>query len=30
MRITQNEAGGYVAVFTGGVRLVYSPEETEE
>jgi lipopolysaccharide export system protein LptC len=30
MRITQDETGGYVAVFTGGVRLVYDPMQREE
>lgn len=30
MRITQDEAGGYVAVFNGGVRLVYDPTKREE
>lgn len=30
MRITQDEEGGYVAVFTDGVRLVYTPAQTEE
>jgi lipopolysaccharide export system protein LptC len=30
MRITQDEAGGYVAVFNGGVRLVYDPMKHEE
>jgi lipopolysaccharide export system protein LptC len=30
MRITQDEAGGYVAVFNGGVRLVYDPMKREE
>lgn len=29
MRITQDEAGGYVLVFNGGVRLVYDPGRTE-
>ena len=30
MRITQDDEGGYVAVFTNGVRLVYTPAQTEE
>jgi lipopolysaccharide export system protein LptC len=30
MQITQSEGGGYVVVFTGGVRLVYMPVQTEE
>lgn len=30
MRITQNDAGGYVAVFNGGVRLVYDPGQSKE
>jgi lipopolysaccharide export system protein LptC len=30
MRITQDEAGGYVAVFNGGVRLIYDPTKPEE
>ncbi len=30
MRITQDDAGGYVAVFNGGVRLVYTPAQTQE
>ena len=30
MRITQDDQGGYVAVFTDGVRLVYTPVQTEE
>lgn len=30
MRITQNEAGGYVAVFNDGVRLLYDPQKSEE
>jgi lipopolysaccharide export system protein LptC len=30
MRITQDAAGGYVAVFNGGVRLVYDPMKREE
>jgi lipopolysaccharide export system protein LptC len=30
MRITQDEAGGYVAVFNGGVRLVYDPPDRRE
>ena len=30
MQITQDEAGGYVAVFTEGVRLVYTPVQTGE
>jgi lipopolysaccharide export system protein LptC len=30
MRITQDPAGGYVAVFNGGVRLLYDPMQREE
>ena len=30
MRITQDPAGGYVAVFNGGVRLLYDPMKREE
>jgi lipopolysaccharide export system protein LptC len=30
MHITQDEQGGYVVVFTDGVRLVYTPVQTEE
>jgi lipopolysaccharide export system protein LptC len=30
MRITQDDAGGYVAVFNGGVRLVYDPMKRQE
>ena len=30
MRITQGEAGGHVAVFNGGVRLIYTPSQTRE
>jgi lipopolysaccharide export system protein LptC len=30
MRITQDDEGGYVVVFTEGVRLVYTPAQTEE
>jgi lipopolysaccharide export system protein LptC len=30
MHVTQGEDGGYVAVFTGGVRLLYTPVQTEE
>jgi lipopolysaccharide export system protein LptC len=30
MHITQDEQGGYVVVFTDGVRLVYTPAQTEE
>jgi lipopolysaccharide export system protein LptC len=30
MRITQDDAGGYVAVFNGGVRLVYDPAKRQE
>ena len=30
MRITQDEAGGYIAVFNGGVRLLYTPPEARE
>lgn len=30
MHITQDEQGGYVVVFTDGVRLVYTPLQTEE
>lgn len=30
MRITQDDEGGYVVVFTDGVRLVYTPAQTEE
>jgi lipopolysaccharide export system protein LptC len=30
MRITQDDAGGYVAVFKGSVRLVYDPGKRQE
>jgi lipopolysaccharide export system protein LptC len=30
MRITQDDVGGYVVVFIGGVRLVYDANRTEE
>ena len=30
MRITQDEAGGYIAVFNGGVRLLYTPPQPRE
>lgn len=30
MHITQGEEGGYVVVFTEGVRLLYTPVQTEE
>jgi lipopolysaccharide export system protein LptC len=30
MRITQDDAGGYVAVFNGGVRLIYEPLNRQE
>ena len=30
MRITQDGAGGYLAVFTQGVRLLYIPAKTED
>jgi lipopolysaccharide export system protein LptC len=30
MRITQDDAGGYLAVFNGGVRLLYDPMQREE
>ncbi len=30
MRITQDAAGGYIAVFNGGVRLLYTPPEPRE
>jgi lipopolysaccharide export system protein LptC len=30
MRVTQDEAGGYVAVFNGGVRLLYTPPQPRE
>ena len=30
MRITQDDRGGYVVVFNGGVRLVYDPRRSQE
>jgi hypothetical protein len=30
MTITQNETGGNVLVFNGGVRLLYEPGQSQE